>query len=147
MPAEVAQVDEVLQRVVAGRAVLWVQHPVDLDEYSEPQPDVTLLRARTGHYKDRHPRSGDVLLIVEVSDTSIRYDREVKLSLYARAGIPEVWIIDLAAPEHIDLHRTPADWTYQETWRVAFGDIIEVPGLPGLPGLPGVTVEVAALLG
>jgi Uma2 family endonuclease len=72
---------------------LDVQNPVRLDGGLEPQPDLAVLRA--GDYRETLPGPGDVLLIIEVADTSLAYDREVKLPLYARSGIPEVWLVDL----------------------------------------------------
>jgi Uma2 family endonuclease len=78
-----------------------------MGDRSEPEPDLALLRARPDGYRAPPPPSAsDVLLIVEVSDTSLRYDREVKLPLYARRGIPEVWIVDLAA-HVVEIHRKP----------------------------------------
>lgn len=77
------------------RAVVWVQNPVQLGPDTEPQPDLALLRPRPDHYRDGLPDAGDVLLIVEVADASLLYDRDVKIPLYARSGIPEVWLIDL----------------------------------------------------
>ena len=74
-----------------------VQHPIVLDERSEPQPDIALVKR--ANYADRHPTAADVLLIVEVSDTTLEYDRDVKLALYARQGIPEVWLCDVKAGE------------------------------------------------
>jgi len=90
----------------------WVstQNPVRLDEHSEPQPDLALLKP--GNYMDRLPSPEDVLLIVEIADSSIDYDRGVKLDLYARHGIPEVWLLDLSG-NRLYLHRKPADGQYQ----------------------------------
>jgi Uma2 family endonuclease len=76
-----------------GRAIVRVQNPTRLNDYSEPQPDVMLLRWRDDFYQGGHPGPDDVLLLIEVSDTSVDYDRSAKLSAYARAGIPEVWIV------------------------------------------------------
>jgi hypothetical protein len=73
-----------------------VQNPVTIDQLSELQPDIAVLRRQDDFYAARHPGPGDVQLIIEVADTSLEYDRQLKLPLYARAGIPEVWLIDLA---------------------------------------------------
>ncbi|MFB6274186.1 MAG: Uma2 family endonuclease [Salinibacter sp.] len=78
-----------------------VQNPVRIDAHNEPEPDVVLSTNLEGA-----PRPDDVLLLVEVSDTAPAYDRDVKRPLYARAGIPEVWILDLEA-EHLEVHRAP----------------------------------------
>ena len=78
-------------------AIVAVQNPVVLGDDSEPQPDLTLLRPRDDFYAARHPRPEDMLLIVEVADTTRSYDRDVKLPLYALHGIPETWLVDLEA--------------------------------------------------
>lgn len=91
----VKQLAQLLQHAVGGRALVQVQDPLTLGEYSEPQPDLALLHARADFYKSRHPRAEDVLLVVEVAETSLRYDRDVKVPLYATHGVPEVWLIDI----------------------------------------------------
>lgn len=87
-----------------------VQNPVSLDTRSEPQPDIALVNRE--NYSDRHPGPGDIRLIVEVSDTTMVYDRDVKLPLYARAGIPEVWLLDAQSGE-LTVHREPAESQYR----------------------------------
>src|SRR5512147_87129 len=84
-----------LVEAVRRSAVVAVQNPVTLDEHTEVQPYVAVLRIRADLYGISHPRPGDVLLVIEVADTSVRYDLDVKWPLYARAGIPEVWVVDL----------------------------------------------------
>lgn len=88
-----------LREQVGGNAVVAVQNPVRLSGVSEPQPDIALLRWRADFYTASHPEPKDILLIIEVADASLRYDRDVKLSLYARAEIPEVWIVNAEAGE------------------------------------------------
>src|SRR5438105_616378 len=83
----------VLTRLLGDWAVVAVQNPVRLGPLSEPQPDVAVLKPRPDLYADSHPTPKDVFLIVEVADTSATADRQVKLPLYARAGIPEVWLL------------------------------------------------------
>ncbi len=87
-----------------------VQNPLRLDDQSEPQPDIILLKP--GNYMDNLPGAGDVLLIVEVAHSSINYDRGVKLDLYARHAIPEVWLLDLMGGELL-VCRKPADGQYR----------------------------------
>ena len=79
-----------------GKAVLSAQHPIEIDEYNEPQPDLSLLRWRDNYYIDRHPTPADVPLLIEISDNSLSYDRTVKRALYARAGVPRYWIVDVS---------------------------------------------------
>ena len=96
------------------------QNPIVLGLHDQPQPDLVLLRPRADAYP-RHPRAADVLLVVEVADTSLAYDRDVKLPLYARAGIPEAWLVDLAA-ERIHTHREPAGGTYTRVQTISRGE-------------------------
>jgi hypothetical protein len=90
------ELTRLLVQAVAGRAVVSVQNPVRLTRRSEPQPDFAVLRPRAG-YRTTLPRPEDALLVVEVAASSLDYDRTVKLALYARSEIPEVWIVNLAA--------------------------------------------------
>lgn len=87
-----------------------VQNPVLLGERNEPQPDIALVRR--DNYTDRHPGPDDILLIVEVSDTTLEYDRDVKFPLYARQNIPEVWLLDVNANE-LTIYREPIDGQYR----------------------------------
>lgn len=96
------------------RAVVWPQNPVDVLPDSEPQPDIVLLRPDSATYGTRHPEPADALLLIEVSDSSLRYDRRVKLPLYARAGVPEVWIVDLEG-ETIEVYLDPAAGAYRRS--------------------------------
>lgn len=93
----VNRLNELFSNRTTGRSIVSIQGPIRLGENSEPQPDVALLRRREDFYSSSHAEPGDVLLLVEVSDTTIDYDREVKLPLYARHGIAEVWLVDLRA--------------------------------------------------
>ena len=93
----VKHLNKILIQTVGDAVVVGVQDPVVLDDFSEPEPDLALLRFRGDFYTKSHPRPEDVLLIVEVADTTLQYDLEVKLPLYAHAGIPEVWLVDIVA--------------------------------------------------
>ncbi|GAB4361238.1 MAG: Uma2 family endonuclease [Methylohalobius crimeensis] len=86
---------EVLAHRTQGQAIAWVQNPIRLDRYSEPQPDFALLRYRPDHYKQSLPTAADVLLVVEIADSTVRYDREIKGALYGRHHIPEYWLINV----------------------------------------------------
>ena len=90
----VIQLNAVLNRAFAQLALVSPQNPIRLSEHSEPQPDFAVLRPRADFYRTAHPQPHDVLLVIEVADTSVRYDREVKIPLYARHGIPKsgCWI-------------------------------------------------------
>jgi Uma2 family endonuclease len=121
-----------------GLALLSAQTPLRLDSYNEPQPDVMLLRPRADDYQSRHPNAADVLLLVEVSETSLAYDRRTKLPLYARFGVPEVWIVDLKGAA-VEVYREPAGDGYALTERLTSGSL--APAL-----LPAVAIDLGALL-
>lgn len=91
----VDQLAQLLMRAVDDRAIVRVQGPVRLSRMTELQPDLALLAPRADFYRDAQPNGTDTLLVIEVSDSTLRYDREVKVPLYARHGVPEVWIVDL----------------------------------------------------
>jgi Uma2 family endonuclease len=118
---------ERLQRTVNIR----VQNPLRLDEHSEPQPDIAVLRRRDDFYRSAHPAPADVLLLVEVSDTTLEYDRQVKLPLYARAGVPEVWIVNLP-DERVETYSDPSGGAYQLTRSAARGEEVEARNVAGL---------------
>lgn len=98
---------------VGERALVWVQNPVRLSDLSEPQPDLMLLRPRPDCYAKGHPGPGDILLLVEVSDSSLAYDRQIKVPLYARARVAEVWVVDLSA-QVIEVYRNPGPDGYAD---------------------------------
>lgn len=127
--------------VLRGRAVLSVQDPVVLGDLSEPQPDLALLRPREDFYAGRHPGPEDILLLVEVADTTAAFDRHTKLPLYARHGIPEAWLVDLPAGV-LEIHREPGEEGYTRVERLGPDDLPAVP----VPGIPDATVDLAGLL-
>ena len=120
-----------LDRAVGDRAVVSAHAPVRLSERSEPQPDLALLRPRADFYAQAHPGPQDILLVVEVAETSASYDREVKLPLYARAGIPEVWLIDLEG-RGIEIFRQPGSQGYQDVRRVGREERLAPQAFPDL---------------
>lgn len=101
-----------LVSIVGDTAVVGVQGSVRLDLYSEPQPDFCLLRYRDDFYSTKHATPEDILLIIEMSDSSLNYDRKVKAQLYAEAGVPEYWIADLQA-DCLVAYCDPAGGSYQ----------------------------------
>jgi len=127
----VAYLCKKLQLAVGNRAVVWPQNPLRLSEYSEPQPDITLLRPRDDFYRDAHPQAADVLLLIEVADTSIWSDRERKIPFYARHGIPEVWLVDVGN-KSLESFRDPREGTYRDIRRIAAMDCVEALQLPGV---------------
>lgn len=109
----VTQLSQLLSAAVANRAIVYVQNPILLGQYSEPEPDICLLRPRADFYKHSLPGPEDVLLVIEVSDTTVRYDREVKIPLYARHGIPEAWLIDLEKRQ-LEVYLNPGSDGYRQ---------------------------------
>ena len=87
------------------------QNPVRLGEYSEPLPDVSVVRARDDFYATAHPTAPDVVLLIEVADASLMYDRHTKIPLYARSGIAELWLVDLVN-QVVEVHSAPAPAGY-----------------------------------
>jgi len=114
---------------LAKRALISIQNPIQLGEYSEPQPDVVLLRLRPDFYASDHPGPEDILLLVEVAETSAVSDRAVKLPLYARAGIPEVWLVILSDRD-IEIHREPSTNGYQNVTTVRPGERLSPLNFP-----------------
>ena len=129
--AVVDALTNLLPAAVGQRAIVAVQRPVRLDRRSEPQPDIALLKPRASYYAAAHPGPSDALLLIEVSDTSLRFDREIKLPLYARFAIPEVWLVDLGGRQ-LQRARAPVDGQYTDVSYLA-GGIIEIDQLPGAP--------------
>jgi Uma2 family endonuclease len=134
----VNKLNKLLVQAVGERAVVAVQSPIRLSTRSEPQPDVALLKPRPDFYVRGHPVPADVLLVIEVSDATLRYDRTVKVPLYARHGIAEVWIADLENGL-LHLFRSPAGATYAEV------STIERPAVVQLPVAPQVAVDLSGL--
>ncbi|MBI4730162.1 MAG: Uma2 family endonuclease [Acidobacteria bacterium] len=120
-----------LAAAVAGRAIVSVQDPVLVGPRSEPEPDVVLLRPRDDFYCGAHPGPGDVLLLIEVVDTTVLFDRNVKVPLYARGAVPEVWIVDLPSGV-VETYRAPGPDGYRETARAGRGETVSPRALPDI---------------
>ena len=116
---------------LAGRALVHVQNSMAASNISEPEPDVMLLAYREDRYASRRPQPDDVILLVEVSDSSLKYDHDTKLPLYAASGIREVWIVDLQHDE-IESHREPGPDGYRTMRRFLPGDSLAPTALPDL---------------
>ena len=138
--ATVDRINRLLSQRAADRATVRVQNPIVIGQYWEPQPDVCLLRPRDDFYAAAHPGPEDVLLVVEVADTSAEDDRERKLPEYARAGIPEVWLVDLAR-DTIEGHHDPAAGGYRAVTVFRRGDTLVSLAVPT------VSIAVAEVLG
>ena len=134
--AFVTNLTQILVTRLAGRAIVSVQNPVVLADDTEPEPDLAVYRRRAVPYKEREPHADDALLLIEVAETSLAYDRSTKLRLYAAAGVPEYWVVDCVA-ESIEVHRTPHGGGY--------GDVARATGAHALAlqAFPDVTLTVS----
>ena len=124
----VGRLTEDLGRLAGGEAIVWVQNPVQINDYSEPLPDVALLKRRDDFYAQANPQPTDVLLIIEVADSSVEYDRDIKIPLYARAGVPEAWLVNLPE-EAVEIYARPLNNAYQETRLVKRGESLSTLNL------------------
>lgn len=115
--AFVGNLGQLLTVRLVSRALVFVQSPVVLTEDTEPQPDLAVVRRRAVPYKEREAHADDVLLLIEVADSSLAYDRTTKLRLYAAAGIPEYWIVDCTG-EAVEISRDPGPEGYREVTQV-----------------------------
>jgi Uma2 family endonuclease len=118
-----------LNRACGESAIVSVQNPLVAGERSVPQPDLALLRMRADKYFSEHPRAADVLLVIEVSDTTLRFDLEQKALLYARADVPELWVVDLES-RAVHLQRMPTSSGYAQKTRASEADTIAAAMIP-----------------
>jgi Uma2 family endonuclease len=129
-----------LTTTMQGRALVSPPNPIHLSERSLPQPDYAVLLPRPDRYRTAHPRPHEVLLLIEVADSSLEYDRDVKRALYARHGIAEFWIVNLVKGD-VEVCRSPGPDGYASVTAVGRAGVLE----PAL--LPGAQIKVADILG
>ena len=134
----VALLTELFVRQGGNLATVWVQSPLIAGERSVPQPDLALLKPRADRYFNAHPSPADVLLAVEVSDTTLRFDLGTKVPLYARAGIAEAWVVDIEK-RALRVFRDPDPSGYRTSFTVSGGQKV------GARLLPQVEISVSAL--
>ena len=130
--------NRLLPATLGEQAWLRVQNPIVLDDASEPQPDLAVVQHPWSGYPDVHPRPSDILLLIEVADSSLEFELGAKLELYARAGIREFWVVDLTS-NRVLVHRRPHDGRYDSITTV------EVSGRLQIEALPGVTISAAQI--
>jgi Uma2 family endonuclease len=136
----VKRLNKLLAARVSASVILSIQDPIVLDDLSEPEPDAALLRPSPDFYEQGHPRPSDVLLLIEVSDATLKFDRQVKMPLYARAGIEEFWVVNLQDDE-VEVYAQPSGGAYQLVRRLGRGETVNSENVPGL------SLEVDAVLG
>ena len=135
----VARLQAALASGLAGRALTQVQRVFRLSRFTEAQPDLIVLRPGRDAPEDRFAAGADTLLVIEVSDTTLRYDHDIKVPLYAAHGIPEVWIVDLEA-------RCVRFFRALHAGRYTHIEVTSSPGLTGLTDLPGANIDLRGLL-
>lgn len=131
-PRHNAAVNRAMRALVMGvgdTAIVQSQGSVRLDLYREPQPDLVLLSPRADFYASRHAGPDDIMLIVEIADSSIEYDREVKARVYAGSGVREYWIADLGTGV-VECCSEPRDGAYQSVRRYQRGELVAPESLP-----------------
>ncbi len=127
----VIALNNLLAEAVAGRALISVQGPVRLDDRSEPQPDLAVLSPRDDAYRRSHAVPAEVLLLIEVADTSLAFDQGRKAPYYAASGVRETWVVDLDQ-EEVQVMRVPSPSGYRQIRGLRRGDRLDVEALPGL---------------
>lgn len=126
----VMRLSDLLWKHCHETAIVNVQNALVLDDRTELYPDITLLDRRSDFYSQSHPRPAEARLVVEVADTTGRHDRGVKVPRYARAGIDEVWVVDLPA-RRIDVYRHPSGDAYRDVIPAVTGDFMDIPPAVG----------------
>jgi Uma2 family endonuclease len=135
----VTALNELLVQRFAGRAMVRTGNPVELDNTSEPQPDLTLVHRHDDWYKSGHPRPSQVFLVIEVSLSTLAYDRGRKLRAYARSGIAELWIVNLAHRQ-VEVYTEPHELGYAGKLVLGRG------GTVGPRAFPNDAIAVASFL-
>ncbi len=129
-----------LNQLYNGKMIVSTQDPIRLNDFSEPQPDIALLKWRDDFYRQAHPTPADVLLVVEVADSTVESDRSFKMPLYAKAGVPEMWLVNLP-DEKIEVYAEPDNGIYQVVTNFKRGEQVQAQSIADL------RVIVADLLG
>ena len=127
----VSRLNELITTRLAGRAHVSVQNPIRVDRHTEPQPDLVVAQRRSNFYTDRHPVPDDILLVVEVADSSLRYDRLEKVPRYGAAGVPETWLVDVAA-RAVTVYTEPGPDGYGSARERRGSDVLAATAVPDL---------------
>ena len=125
----VARLTKNFERKLGDQTIIWTQNPIHLSDQSEPQPDLAILKLRDDFYASALPTPDDILLIIEVADSTIAYDRDVKAPLYAANGIPELWLFDVNQ-QIIEEYSQPSASGYKRMQRYEQGDTLSLLAFP-----------------
>jgi Uma2 family endonuclease len=129
--ATVKRLNRLFYQRLDDRVLIGVQDPVQLSETSEPQPDLALLKPREDYYATGHPQLPDLFLLVEVADSTVDYDRTIKMPLYAKVGVPEAWLIDLVS-RTIEVYRKPQNSGYQSLVILQADEFLSIEACPDI---------------
>lgn len=127
----VKRLDEIIRDRIGKAVIVSIQDPIHLDDYNEPEPDVALLKRRSDFYAQSHPSPQDVLLLVEVFDSTIEYDREIKKVIYAKAGIREFWLVNLLN-NTVEVYSQPKNGNYHLARILESGETVEATAVENL---------------
>jgi len=121
----VNRLNSVFSQLLGKKVIVAVQNPIILNNLSEPEPDIALLQPRADFYESGHPQPQDIFLLIEVADSSLEYDRDVKIPLYASSGITEVWLVDIYE-QVIIVYRYPSENGYSDIQKLSRGEKISI---------------------
>jgi Uma2 family endonuclease len=124
--------------LVQKRAIVRCQDPIAVSDRSEPEPDIVIAKLRADEYLDSHPTPEDIILVIEVADSSLSFDRDVKLPLYAATGINEYWLINLV-DDRLEIYRQPEGNIYTNNL------ILTPPRSISIPTFPELTIDIAKI--
>jgi hypothetical protein len=125
----VNRLNSVFSQLLGNKVIIAVQNPIILNNLSEPEPDIALLKPRADFYESGHPQPQDIFLLIEVADSSLEYDRDVKIPLYASSGISEVWLVDIYE-QVIIVYRYPSENGYSDIQTLSRGEKLSIQAFP-----------------
>jgi Uma2 family endonuclease len=138
--AKVNRISAHLHQTVEKTYIVRIQNPIELGAFSQPEPDIAILRWQDDFYESGHPTAQDIYLLIEVSDTTLDYDRTTKLPIYAESGIAEYWIVNLP-DNQIEVYRNPSGKVYQSIQTFTKDQTLTIELLPEI------TIAVDDILG
>ncbi|MDD1413989.1 Uma2 family endonuclease [Dolichospermum sp. ST_con] len=125
----VDRINRLFSNILGIKVIVRVQNPIILNNLSEPEPDIALLKPRADFYESGHPQPQDIFLLIEVADSSLEYDRDVKIPLYASSGISEVWLVDIYE-QVIIVYRYPSENGYSDIQTLSRGEKLSIQTFP-----------------
>jgi Uma2 family endonuclease len=127
----VKRLNKSMSDLLGDTAIVSIQDPIHIDDYNEPEPDVALLKPRQDFYVQSHPMPEDVLLVVEVSDSTVEYDRLIKKAIYAEAGIQEFWLVNFQ-DNTVECYSQPKNGSYRLAKILERGETIKSNSIENL---------------